>query len=559
MIDSTVGTGRGTRRRAGQCRALVVAVLATFAGTRVLPAQRSAPHATVVYAVGAEPTMPIPLFTSNFSQNEDLADQLFLHLAVFKPGALVVGDNALAPALARSWHRVDPLTVEFELDRRARWHDGTPVTAHDVTFTWQLANQVGTDRSRLDPIASVEAIDPGTVRVRFKRPFAEQVYTFAFLMQPLPAHLLERLPPDAIPASDFARHPIGDGPFRFDHRVPGQLVELRADPAFFLGRPTIDRVIFRFVSDANTRQALFLTGETDVLDHIPGSALSQIRDHAESRLVNAPSSDLVYLLFNTRSRTDSSKPHPVFSDPRVREALTLALDRPVISRTAFGDSTPVPDAAQSQAWGWITPRGIRPTAADLSRARVLLAQAGWRDADGDGVLDRNGAPLRIGIMYLASSAVRHTIALQAQQMWRAIGVQADLERIEGAVMRGRVLTGQFDIWLNSVGQDPTPSSLVQSWSCEAAHQPGSTNYAHWCDTTFDRLLAAATVAKNQVPAWGAVLARMAAQHPAAFIAAPNNLVAVHRRYDNVIIWPSRPWLSLWQWRVRPEAALARDR
>ena len=538
---------------------IISAGLLIFAGIAPAGAQSAPRHATVVYAVGREPTMPIPLFTSSFTENEDLADQLFLHLAVFKPGAQVTGDNALAPALAKSWHRVDPLTLVFDLDRRARWQDGAPVTAHDVVYTWELANKTTVDQSRLEPIASVDAVDQWTVRVRFKRPFLEQLYTFAFLMQPLPAHLLERLPADAITTSDFAKHPIGNGPFRFDHRVPGQLVELRADSSFFLGRPTINRVIFRFVSDANTRQNLFLTGETDILDHVPASSLTQIHEYAESRVVNAPANDLIYILFNTRARTDSARPHPLFSDPRVREALTLALDRPVIARTSYGEGTPVPDAAQSQFWSWITPGGMKPAPANLARARTLLAEAGWRDADGDGVLDKNGVPLRFNVMYPSSSAQRHTVALQVQQMWRAVGAQADLDRIEGSVIRGRVLTGQFDVWISAAVQDPTPPSLVQSWSCESAHQSPSTNYAHWCDSTFDRLVAAASSAKDQPAAWRSVLSRMASQHPAIFIAAPGNIVAVHRRYDNVIIWPSRAWLSLWQWRVRPAAALPRDR
>jgi len=516
-------------------------------------------HATIVYAVGREPTMPIPLFTAMFTENEDLADQMFLHLAVFKPGAQVTGDNALAPALAKSWHRIDPLTLVFDLDHRARWQDGTPVSAHDVVFTWQLANKTATDQSRLEPIAGVDALDPWTVRVRFKRPFLEQLYTFAFLMQPLPAHLLERVPPDAIGTSDFAKHPIGNGPFRFDHRVPGQLVELRGDTSFYLGRPSIDRVIFRFVTDANTRQNLFLTGETDILDHVAPASLPQIHDDAAARIVNAPSSDLVYLLFNTRAPNDTSRIHPIFSDPRVREALTLALDRPVIARTSYGEGTPVPDAAQSQSWAWITAGGFKPAPGNVARAKALLAQAGWRDANGDGVLDKNGLPLHINVMYPASSAPRHTIALQVQQMWRAVGAEAELDRIEGSVIRGRVFGGQFDVWINVAVQDPTPTSLVQSWSCQSAHHLPTTNFAGWCDSTFDRLVGVASSAKDQPAAWRAVLSRMASQHPAIFIAAPSSIVAVHRRYNNVIIWPSRAWLSLWQWRVRPDAALPRDR
>lgn len=523
-------------------------------------AQRSAPRATVVYAVGKEPTMPIPVLTKNEQSNEDVADQLFLHLATFAPGGQVSGDNALKPALAKGWRRTDSLTLVFELDPRAKWHDGTPVTSRDLVFTWQLATNpaVGADQARLEPIASVEAAGDRSVRVRFKRASAEQLYIFGFLMQPLPAHLLERIAPNAIGTSEFARHPIGNGPFRFERRLPGQLIELRADSTFFLGRPTISRVIFQTVDDATARMNSFLTGATDIFDAIPPPAMQQVRAHADARLVDIASNDLVYLLFNTRSRADTSRANPFFGDPRVREALTDALDRPTIARATFGDSTPVPDAAQSQLWSWIT-SGIRATPTNVVRARALLAQAGWRDANGDGVLDKDGVPLRFALVYPSSSAFRHTIALQVQQMWRAVGAQVDLDRVEPAVYRPRVEGSQWDIVVQRVGQDPTPSSLVQSWSCDAARRPGSTNFARWCDSTFDRLVKTASVAKNQAASWRAVLARMTAQHPAVFLAAPRAQVAVHRRFDNVTIWPSHAWLSLWQWRVKSEAALPRDR
>ncbi|HEY3934821.1 MAG TPA: peptide ABC transporter substrate-binding protein [Gemmatimonadales bacterium] len=524
-------------------------------------AQRPAPNPTVVYAVGKEPTMPIPLFTHSEQANDDVSDQLFLHLAAYGPTGGVSGDHALIPALARSWRRVDPLTLIFELDPRARWQDGAPVTAHDVVYTWQLANNpvVGNDQSRLESIASVEAIGDRTVRVQFKRPSAEQVYTFAFLMQPLPSHLLERLAPEAITTSDYARHPIGDGPFRMARRVPGQLLELDADSTFFLGRPTISRVLFRYVEDPNARITLFLTGETDILDVIPEPAMAQVRGRADARLIAVPSNDLVSFVFNTRSSTDTTRPSPLFTDPRVRQALTLALDRTTIARSIFDTGATAPDAAQSAIWNWITPDVTPHPAADLTRARMLLAEAGWRDTRGDGVLVKDGVPLHFSLLYPSSSAMRHTAALQAQQMWRAAGAAVDLDRVEGPVFGARLPTGRWDVMINRVGEDPTPSSLVQSWSCGAARRPGSTNYARWCDSTFDRLVTTATTAKDQPAAWRAALARMAAQRPAIFFAASTTPIAVHRRFDNVIVWPSRTWLSLWQWRVRPADALPRDR
>ncbi len=190
--------------------------------------------------------------------------------------------------------------------------------------------------------------------------------------------------------------------------------------------------------------------------------------------------------------------------------------------------------------------------------RTLLLQAGWRDTNGDGVLDKNGVPLRFALLYPSSSPMRHTAAVEAQQMWRAVGVDVTLDRVEGPVFGARLPTGKWDVIINRVGEDPTPSSLVQSWSCESAHQPGSTNFAHWCDSTFDRLVQQAVTARNQPAAWRAVMARMATERPAIFMAAAHTPIAVHRRLDHVIIWPTHPWLSIWQWRVRPGEALPRD-
>ena len=525
-----------------------------------LAAQRPPLHPTVVYAVGREPSAWIPLFTNNREENEDVADQLFLHLAVFSPNAKGTADAVMAPALAKGWHRIDPLTLVFDIDPRARWQDGVPVTAHDVLYTWGLASNAALPsyQSRLEPVASVEAVGDLSVRVRFKRPSVEQVYTFGFLLQPLPAHLLERLAPDQILTSDYAQRPVGDGPFRFERRVAGQSIELRGDTTFFLGRPTITRLLIRTIVDPTARVNAFVTGETDVLDKIPVQLLPQVQQHAGGRIADPGSNVLVYLLFNTRSASDSSRPHPVLSDPRVREALTLALNRATIAQTTFGPSTQVPDAAQSQLWGWITGGSVAASTANVTRARALLAQAGWRDANGDGILDKNGAPLRLSVLYASSSEPNNRIALEAQPLWRAVGADVQLDRVEPPVVGKRVTTGQFDLWINRVGQDPTPSSLVQSWSCASARQPGSSNYAHWCDSTFDRLVMAATAAKDQPKAWRTALAEMAAQRPAIFIAAPGNPIAMHQRYENVILWPSHTWLSLWQWRVRPGAVLARD-
>jgi peptide/nickel transport system substrate-binding protein len=514
---------------------------------------------TVVVAIPADPTLPLPAI-SDQTFDTDLADQLFLRLAMLGPTFRTAGDKAMTPMLARRWQRLDPLTLLFELDPRARWQDGTPVTARDVVFTFRLMTDpvVGKGRIMMEPVAAVEAVGTGSVRVRFKRPFAEQLYLFAFNMQPLPAHLLEPLQATAIARSDFATGPVGNGPYRYVRRVPGQFVELRADPTFFLGTPTIARVVLRIAPEAAARTNLLLAGETDVMGDVPAPDASKIRDVPSLALVNISHNLVLWVGINQRA-LGRDAPHPILTDRRIREALRLALDRRTMATSVFGPGTGVPDAAQSQLWSWVTEGTLRSTPQNISLAKTLLTAAGWRDSDGDGIVERNGAPLRLQMIYPSSSGPRHTLAVQAQAMWRAVGVDVVLNRIERADFSERMASGRFDLTIDGGNQDPTPSSLTQRWSCAAAAEPTSLNMIRWCDPTFDRLLASAETAADPVAAYRAALTRMAGEVPAIVLAAPPNQVAVHRRFANVQIWPAKSWLSLWQWRVRPDAALPRDR
>ena len=536
-----------------------LATLLLLAAPLAAQTPRSVPG-TVVMAVGQEPTRPYPVVGSTTTADADVSDQLFLRLAGLDASLRTAGDQALRPELARAWRRVDSLTVIFELDPRARWHDGKPVVASDVAFAWKLmANPVVgfNGLATLEPISAVEAIGERSVRVRFRRAFPEQVYLAGFNLLPLPAHLLERMPAESIATSAWAREPVGNGPYRFVRRVPGEFVELHGDATFFLGKPGVARVMVRFVADPTARKNLLISGETDLLENVPLANIEELKRQPQLRLVTVANNILLYALFNSRNPADTSQPHPILGDVRLREALSLALDRQTMAQSVFAAGVGVPDAAQSQIWGWITPNGMKGAPQDVARAKALLAAANWRDSDGDGILDRSGQALKLTV--LVPPGVRRPLSVQAQQMWRAVGVQAELEQLDPPSYTERRKAGRFDIDMAAVSQDPAPSSLVQSWSCATATAANTSNMGHWCDADFDRELRAALTSRKPVAAWDAVLSRMAVWHPAIFLAAPVNVVAVHQRFTNVTIWPSKSWRSLWLWRVKPDMALARDR
>jgi len=530
---------------------LAVALVA-LAGMATLAGYGGDPT-TLVIVTGQQATMPIPTFMegpANLTANADVADQLFLRLAELPPDLVTTDERRFVPVLAKSWTRRDSLTLAFDLDPRARWHDGPPVTARDVVFTFDRARNPEIApklAGLLRRLVSVTAEGDRRVVFRFDRVYAEQFYDATFNVSPIPSHLVPPKATVANPPREFVAHPIGDGPFRWVRSVPGQFIELAANPDFSLGAPQIKRLFFRTASDPDARINLLLSGEADATDNIsaPLSNVERVRAVPELRIVPLASPLVGYLLFNQRDRTDRAKPHPILSDPNVRRAIALAIDRKPIVRSVFGQYAEVPYGPASQLL-WIRHGAPKPAGADTVQARRLLAKSGWFDRDGDGIVEREGRPLALTLSFPLTSEVRKQIALQVQEQLRRAGIRIELIRLEGPVWIERRTRGDFDIDFSSATQDPTPSGLTQSWSCH-----GGTNVGKYCDPVVDTLLERAiTMQSGTGPLWQEILRRIEASQPAVFVYAPSLIYAVNRRFSKAPIRPESSWLLVREWTLR---------
>jgi peptide/nickel transport system substrate-binding protein len=545
------------------CCALAAFVLLAMLPSGAVVAQRGVPGAVVII-IGRDPVTPLPMLTRS-TADLDVSNQLFLRLARIAPGLRTWGDSGFAPELARRWSRRDSVTLAFDLDARARWHDGRPVVANDVVTTLDRARDPATGgryAALLSEVAEVRAEGPRRVVIRFRRPYSEQFYDAVYHVPPLPAHLVAAIPADSLAGSRFAREPVGNGPYRWVRSEPGQLVELEAVRGHFLGTPGIRRVVFRVVPDADARLNLLLSRDGDAQEAVspPVANLERIRAAGHLREVPVASGLLGYVLFNFADPTDSTRarPHPILGDVRVRRALVQALDRTRMVRSVFGPYAAVPEGPTSQLW-WI--RSLAPAAlpVDTATARRLLAEAGWRDTDGDGVLDRDGRPLVLRFNVPAPSPPRRLIALQIQEQLRPLGVQLDVQVVEGAVFTQRRNRGDFDLDFGGAVQDPSPSGIVNSWSCANAGMPDA-NVGRYCDPAVDSLVNAARFASGDPsPHWRQVLARIQADAPAIFLYAPATVFAVSTRYRDATLRPDSPWGDLRRWHVDPARALPRDR
>ena len=298
---------------------------------------------------------------------------------VFQPLVTANERGELEGRLADRWtHSPDFREWTFQLRAGLRWHDGAPVTAHDVKFTLDLLAHPGVDEEYgPDFIDPAVVVDDFTIRIRFRSVNPRHLVTRGTTLY-YPKHLLEKLDPETIGDWPFWTHPVGNGPFRFVRYVPELVMELEASPEYYRGRPRIARVVLKLVKGSSLTDAL--SGNVDIVsDSNPADSLRLTAD-SRLRAYHEVRPQAYAILWNHS--------HPLFSDVRVRRALTLAINRrELLSVLNFPEDLPLVDgpAAREDLQAGKAPA---PLAHDSHEAIRLLDDAGWHLRGPDGVRER---------------------------------------------------------------------------------------------------------------------------------------------------------------------------
>lgn len=311
----------------------------------------------------------------------------------------------IEPRLATRWDRADDGTWTVHLRSDVRWHDGVPFTARDVKFTWDMV--MHPDFAWMPPGAiQIEVLDDTTFSARYTRGSGSPVDAWNVYY---PEHLLKDLPPADLCSWDYWAEQVGNGPFRFVRRVPKTLVELEANPDYFRRKPRIDRVILKFGESGITE---LLAGNVDVANVSPADMLKLNRDPRFRTYYGVQAISAVAIYWNQEA-------HPAFADPRVRRALTLAIDRRQLHQLLdLPADLPLYDGLSNRRViqsGTLPP----PLPHDTVAAGRLLTEAGWLDADGDGVREKDGVPLRFDLL---AETDRSSVFVQDQL--RRVGAEA---------------------------------------------------------------------------------------------------------------------------------------
>jgi peptide/nickel transport system substrate-binding protein len=333
------------------------------------------------------------------------------------------------------------MDVTWTLKPNITWHDGTPHTSADVKFTVEAINSPAYNPEStdgFDRITSVDTPDPLTAVLHYDEVYAP--YQLQFMRGTLPKHVLDGRDIDT--ANDYNRAPLGTGPYRVAEWKTGEFIRLEAVPAYWQGngQPRIKTLLFKFIPNTNTRINQLKSGEVDMVVMFPWDKHREVAAIPGVRVQRTDGNGYEHVTMNQRA-------FPAFADVRVRQALTHAVDRQLITTTILEGLAPITHGPV-QPVSWAHNPQVRQYPFDQARARALLDDAGWRDGDGDGVRDKDGQRFAFTLITQAGFAVRENVAQVLQRQFRDVGVEAAVQLHDGTSISKLWFEGKFHAMLH---------------------------------------------------------------------------------------------------------------
>jgi peptide/nickel transport system substrate-binding protein len=363
----------------------------------------------------------------------------------------------MQPALAQSWQVTpDQLTWTFRLRPGVTFHDGTPLTADDVVFSYRrIIDEELTNVDKFSAVADVTAPDPTTVVIRLDRPTPNLLTNLGGFKG---MAIVSRA---NVESGEIATHPVGTGPFAFAGQKSGDSITLTANPDYWAGPPKVPGVTFRFISEPSTAVSALQAGEVDWTDSVPPQRVTQLEGDDSLHLAVTPSNDYWYLALNGA--------RPPWNDVRVRQAIAYGIDREaIVQATSYGTAA-LNQLAIPEGNPWFT--DYDTYGYDIDKARSLLEEAGTK-------------PESLDMLVTSEYPETVTAAQIIADNLAPLGITVNIRTVDFATWLDEQNTGNFDMlmmgWLGNI--DPDDFYYAQH------HSQGTSNAQKFSDPEVDRLL-----------------------------------------------------------------------
>lgn len=504
---------------------------------------------TVVTGWTTEPLGVNDLIFSTTAVGNEVLFRIFQHLVDEQPD-FTEHPATFAPQLAERWEWSDDhKTLTFHLRKNAVWSDGVPLTAEDVRWTWQahMHPAVAWESAYMkEHIRDVEVVDPHTVRFHFNRVYVKQLLDVNEGLI-LPKHVWSKLPFEKWRESPdwFRQNLVVSGPFKIESWKPQQeMVLVRNERYWKKDRPYLDRVVMRFVPDASSLMTQLLNGELDFVAQVSPSDLPRIQAHPDLQVVSFWSNLYVIVAWNGS--------RPLFADPEVRRALTLGIDRQAIVDTLLPGGTGRVGITPIIQAVWAHDKALKPWPYDPAEARRILEAKGWKDTNGDGILDRGGKKFSFELTSNAGNQLRNDAAVMIQQQLRQVGVEAIPRVLEFNTVVTDTRSGNYDATVMGMTLD-TSLDLEGNYHTRSISEIKD-NLFRYSNPEVDRLIDLAAIQKEPLealPYLHQIERLIHRDQPATFLWESQRLCAVNKRVHDARPNLLAGFFNLEDWWVEP--------
>jgi peptide/nickel transport system substrate-binding protein len=480
---------------------------------------------TLHLATSTNPSRLNPILATDSSSSE-ISGFIFNGLVKYdKDLSTIVGD------LAESFYFENEKTLLFKLRSNVKWHDGEKFSANDVLFTYNtlISPKISSPySSNFRFVESVEVVDELTLRVRYKEAYFKALETW--MMGILPQHLLQN--EQNLMSSSFNTNPIGTGAYKLHQLEYSKNIVLSAFDEYFEGRPKIDEISFHIIADPMTRFLMLKSGSLDIGSIEPMQYERQLDKSFFDKfdIYENISQSYTYLGFNLRIEK--------FKNPKVREALSLAINREELVKILFFDHAKVctgPFLPATNAFN----EDVKAPKQNIQKAKELLREAGYNESN----------PFTFEIATSNSSDTRPYAAQILQHQLKEAGVVVTLRVMEWqAFLNMVVFPNKFDSVLLGWGLSPTPDPYM-FWHSDSDKQ-GGFNLVGYHNAEMNKMIEDSQSmidSKELSLVWKKMFKTITDENPYLFLFIPNSITTVSKKIKNVKSSPSGIWHNYIEW------------
>ena len=484
-----------------------------------LPGKSAENDRTLTLVYWQAPSIPNPYLSGGFKDRDAGAITLEPLAKYYPDGALVPALAAEIPTLQNGGLSPDLTTITWKLRDDLKWSDGSSLTAHDVVFTWSYCTDQATGctaTSAFADVTSIEALDDLTVRVTF-HDATPYPYT-AFVGTGVPilsrAQFADCVGAAAATCEEENYAPFGPGPYRIIKFMPDEKAVYERNPHYYGEAPYFDLVVLHGGGDAlSAAQAVLEYGKADYAWNlqIDPTALANMEAMGKGKVVSAFSSLVEGIVLNQTNPDralgedrseylDGANPHPLLTFTPIAQAMSMAVDRTLISERLYGSAGKPTCSLIVGPPIYVSTANDGCLAQDIEGANKLLDDNGVLDTDGDGIREYNGVPLRITYQTSTNDVRQETQSL-VKGWWSQIGIETEIIHHDAAVFFGgdpvddkeQVYVRFFaDIQMYATGPDIDPQQYLVGLTCDeipdADNNWGGSNVTRACDPEFDELV-----------------------------------------------------------------------